>query len=308
MRLPSFTFTKYSVPSDRHVERNEDNSLIDKQRGLIAIFDGVGGSSAGEIASQVAAQVIRRGWKQVFQQFQQESDVPILLANCESVDLHATLVQLIEEAHEQIRTTGVKRAVVKGIERTGAEDQATTVALAVFCQRQDTNGYTMVYGHVGDSRIYLLRGTEKLIRGSEKLVRLTQDDGYLAKLLQNATISEADALRIDQAMHAEELSETELSYFNKRNGITQALGDAKPPVIHVGETTIFPGDRILLCSDGVHDNLTDGMIEDMLTWGSRTTVARLIVQSAQRGSREELSRAMRAKPDDISAIVVTCNG
>jgi hypothetical protein len=42
-RRPPFTFTKYSVASDRHVERNEDSVVVDQRRGLAAVFDGVVG-------------------------------------------------------------------------------------------------------------------------------------------------------------------------------------------------------------------------------------------------------------------------
>ena len=115
VKLPSFTFTKCSVASDRHVERNEDSVIIDQQRGLAAVFDGVGGSVAGEVASQVAAQTIRRSWKKMFLQLQEGQDTPMLLADCERINLYTTLLSLVEEAHEQILTTGARRAAVQSI-------------------------------------------------------------------------------------------------------------------------------------------------------------------------------------------------
>jgi protein phosphatase len=120
-------------------------------------------------------------------------------------------------------------------------------------------------------------------------------------------IKEADALRIDQASHPEELSETELAYFNKRNGITQALGDPQLLVVHIDQISIGPGDRILLCTDGIHDNLTDREIEEIVRRGARTTTARALVEHAVQRSRQASSTMMRAKPDDMSAVVVTCN-
>jgi serine/threonine protein phosphatase PrpC len=53
MKSPAFTFISYSRASDRHTERNEDNLIVDQQRGLAAAFDGVGGSKAGDIASAI---------------------------------------------------------------------------------------------------------------------------------------------------------------------------------------------------------------------------------------------------------------
>ncbi len=174
----------------------------------------------------------------------------------------------------------------------------TTGVLVVFCHHKDEDGYTMVSAHVGDSRIYLLRE-------HASLVRLTQDDGLLTTLIQSQTISQTDALRIDQASDASQLSEAELEYFNKRYGVTQMLGDEQPPVIHVQQTPLLPGDRILLCSDGIHDNLLDQEIEALLRNGASTTVANLLVESAVQRSHQDSTTTIRAKLDDMSALVVT---
>jgi len=187
---PPFTFTSCSIASDSHPERNEDNFIAEQRRGLVAVFDGVGGSTAGEIASQIAGYVIRRGWKRIFQQQQPESP-STLLEHCESVDLRSTLLHLVQEAHEYIRT--------------------------------------------------------------------------------------------------------------------QALGDPQPLVVHIDQISIGPGDRILLCTDGIHDNLTDREIEEIVRRGARSTAARVLVEHAVQRSRQASSTTMRAKPDDMSAVVVTCN-
>ena len=157
----------------------------------------------------------------------------------------------------------------------------------------------MVYAHVGDSRVYLLRG-------DEPLQRLTSDDGLLAKLVENHVVNEMDALRIDQAMRADQLSDTEFSYFRLRGGITQALGGPQPPNIHVNQVPVYPGDRILLCTDGIHDNLVDEEIEEILRTGARTSTARLLIENSIRRSHQERDTTVRAKPDDMSAIVITC--
>jgi protein phosphatase len=156
----------------------------------------------------------------------------------------------------------------------------------------------MVYAHVGDSRIYLLKEREPL-------QRMTVDDGLLGKLIENEIISEEDSLRIDQAMHTNDLTDSELSYFRLRGGITQALGGPLPPEIHIDEIPIAIGDRILLCTDGIHDNLTDLEIEGILRKSPRNTAARQLVEYALLRSREEREITIRAKPDDMTAIVLT---
>jgi serine/threonine protein phosphatase PrpC len=289
--LASFTFSHYTLACERHPDRNEDSILVEARSGLIAVFDGVGGSAAGEIAARTAARAARKCWRHLLSQFQHGRKRYTLLEQSETLDLCFMLERLIQEADELVRTEGAHQA--------GTDDLATTVAMAAFSRQPQTRDYNMVYAHVGDSRIYLLRE-------DEPLKRLTNDDGLLAKLVENDMLSEIDALRIDQAMHTEQLTDMEFSYFRLRGGITQALGGPQVPTIHIAQTSIAPGDRILLCTDGIHDNLTDGEIEDILRSVPRTTAARTLVESSLERSHQDRSITIRAKPDDMSAIVVTC--
>ena len=280
----------YSIACERHPLRNEDSYFVEENSGLAAVFDGVGGSAAGEIASQTAKRATLHGWKQALQQIYKGQRVRGRLVDCHATDFCAVLRQLIENADEQVRTEGAKEA--------GTDDLATTVAMAMFCLEPETNAITMIYAHVGDSRVYLLRE-------NEPLKRLTTDDGLLGRLVENEMVSEDDARRIDQAMRVDDLSDVEFSYFRLRGGITQALGGPLPPTIHLDEIPISIGDRVLLCTDGIHDNLTDAEIETLLRKTSRDAAARMLVDQSQLRSREERQITIRAKPDDMSAIVIT---
>ncbi|SRR5579885_2486913 len=290
-----FTFSHYSIVSENH-SRNEDRILVDRARGLAAVFDGVGGSIAGDIASRMAAYSIRDGWKQVFRRAHQGNNMTSILESGDSLDLRSTLLRLVTEAHERICTKGWKQAR-KGALQDLIDGPATTVAVVAFCRQPDEDGYLMTYAHVGDSRIYLLRG-------EGALKPLTRDDGFLSILLDEQIINDEDALRIEQATEPDQLSETEQEYFDKRNGITQALGDPQAPTIHCDQITILPTDRILLCSDGIHDNLTNDELEAILRRGARTTVARDVVLQAANRSQQD---TFRSKADDMSAIVITCH-
>ncbi|MBA2286040.1 MAG: serine/threonine-protein phosphatase [Ktedonobacteraceae bacterium] len=289
--LKHFVLARYSIAHERHPDRNEDSLIADDYSGLAAVFDGVGGSAAGEIASRTAAHATLDSWRQTLRRVQPGRLSRGFLDYCDKIDLPACLEGLIEQADDLVRTAGAKRA--------GTDDLATTVALAALCQSPSQKGYTMFHAHVGDSRIYLLRG-------NEPLKRLTSDDGLLGKLVENKIITETDALRIDQARHIEDLTDVELSYFRLRGGITQALGGPVPPTIHTSQTTIYPGDRVLLCTDGIHDNLTDQEITDILKIGARTSVARILVEHALERSHQERHTTIRAKPDDMTAVVITC--
>ena len=84
------------------------------------------------------------------------------------------------------------------------------------------------------------------------------------------------------------------------------MGGPQPPTIHVNQVSVYPGDRILLCTDGIHDNLVDEEIEEILKTGARTSAARLLIENSIRRSHQERDTTVRAKPDDMSAIVMTC--
>lgn len=285
-----FVYSHFTSANERHPQRNEDRILLDKSTGLMAVFDGVGGSAAGEIASQTAARATLAGWKRTLNMLARHRISPLFLNYCSAIDLCSILQHLIFEADELVRTEGAMRA--------GTDDLATTVALGAFCREAEKSTYTLVYAHVGDSRIYIQRK-------EEKLRRLTNDDGLLSKLVENQLVDEMNALRIDQATDPRQLNDVEYNYFRLRGGITQALGGPIPPTIHINKVTVHPGDRILLCTDGIHDNLTDQEIEEVLGSTSRLAAARaLVLQSIER-SKQDHNVTIRAKPDDMSAIVTT---
>ncbi len=291
LALTPFTYTHRSIANERHPHRNEDRILVDELTGLVAVFDGVGGSAAGEIASQTAARATLQGWKRLLDKQQSRSYTHNEFGLCVQLDLCTILRDLILTADEQVRTEGAARA--------GTDDLATTVALAAFSWDPDKHTQTLIYAHVGDSRAYLLRE-------QEKIQRLTNDDGLLAKLVENQIINEFEAQRIDQATQVKQLTDIEYSYFRLRGGITQALGGPLPPVIHLNKTAVQPGDRILLCTDGIHDNLVDAEIESVLRNTPRNTAARQMIDQSLMRSHQDHSMTIRAKPDDMSAIVVTC--
>ncbi len=294
--LSPFTFACNTIAHEGHPDRNEDSLLVDRCRGLVGVFDGVGGSSAGAVASHLGARIMRQAWRRVL--VQAESGSGLLLLN-DRLDIESLLHQLFEQAQTAISDEGERR--VKEAEQENYNYPSTTTVVTALCKPAEEKGYVLGYAHVGDSRAYLLRS-------GASLQRLTVDDGYFLLKVQDETISEEDALRIDQATDAAQLSDVEREIFERRNGITQSLGHftAKKTslTIHTAQTSILPGDRILLCSDGIHDNLTDAEIEAILRRGARTTVARYLVQRALDRSREE---CLRAKQDDMSAIVITCN-
>lgn len=117
-----------------------------------------------------------------------------------------------------------------------------TTFTALWC----TDAETIVLAHTGDSRAYLLR--------DGVLTRRTRDDSLVQALVDRGIVPEADAMT-----------------HPRRNIITASLrGDASDE-IRVAECATGPGDRWLLCSDGISDYLPEDAITEVL--GNSDTLA-----------------------------------
>ena len=121
-------------------------------------------------------------------------------------------------------------AVLKDPSRAG---MGTTMTLGVF----DGEG-SLHLGHVGDSRAYLLRNDE--------LERLTTDHTYVMELVARGQLSVEDA-----ASHP------------RRNLITRVVG-MEDITVDESKVQLEPGDRVLLCSDGLTDMVPDDEIGRIL--------------------------------------------
>lgn len=100
------------------------------------------------------------------------------------------------------------------------------------------------------------------------------------------------------------LNQDEKIYWGIRNVITQMLGSKDknytPPTPHICQVVLEEGDKIILASDGVHDNLSFQEIQNIAKTGG--DVAKKLVKQAQNRSLDKTH--VRSKPDDISAVVV----
>lgn len=285
--LAPFTFARAARAHEEHPEANRDALLIDAESQLAVVCDGVGDVPGARQAARLAAQTVKKHWRNLLAD---------LVPGAEP-GLMDVVRQLLEEANQAVRTLDKK--LLRKEQKTDPDITccaATTIALALLYPRH--NGYLMAYAHAGDSRIYLLR------RG-EAIRRLTVDDGYFTWKMGKGELNEQDALRIDQASHAEELTQEEREHFDSRNRISQSLWK-EDLELHLGQLELCQHDRILLCTDGIHDNLTDAELEEILRSGARTTVARKLLQRATERSQQDENIFIRAKKDDMSAMVITC--
>lgn len=121
----------------------------------------------------------------------------------------------------------------------------------------------MYFGHIGDSRIYYLSAREGGIR------RLSNDDTHVGWLFRTGQINEREARQ-----------------HPRRNVLQKALGGGNQFVDpQVGAVGFEPGDRFLLCSDGLVEGLYDDTILDLIrnpppTGSEPGNPARLLVDAA----------------------------
>lgn len=259
---------KDTIPSDKHPENNED-AVLDVEDAF-AVFDGVGGHKGGHEASRLARQVVK----------EELAKIPPGLSAKEMVE---TLKKVLEEANKKVLEEA----------RGELEGMATTASLVKFAE-----GNCAVVANLGDSRVYLLRGV------NGKLEQVTLDDNRAFLMAENEQEARALQSKFNNLTDPSTLSESEQHFFENRNVIIQALGGSTiRPRTYIVD--LQPGDKLLLSSDGVHDNLTDLEIEKILGQAaSSETLARALSSAAQEVARGGKGRNHRSKMDDISAVVV----
>jgi protein phosphatase len=198
---------------------------------LFAVADGMGGAQAGEVASQLAASALEAG----------DSDG---LEGTGRVDA------LIQEANRRIYDRASSDPSASGM--------GTTMTVALV------EGMTVVIGHVGDSRAYLVRG--------EQMEQLTEDHSLVNELMKSGKLSEEEA-----HVHPQ------------RSVITRAVGT--DPDVDVDGFTIEAeeGDVFLICSDGLSDMVEDEEILELVHEHREDLdkAVKALVAAANRGGGED---------------------
>jgi serine/threonine protein phosphatase PrpC len=172
----------------------------------------------------------------------------------------ASLSRQLHRAHEAIRA---RSATDPGLARM------STTALVALAQSASIH-----LAHVGDCRAYLLR------------------QGRLERLTRDHSMGEA---MVDRGV----LVQDEIGRSPYRNMLTRALGMDGDLEVDEVRVEIRPGDRVLLCSDGLHGLAPDGAIEQVL----RT------VRDPKRAARALVALANRAGgTDNITAVILDVGG
>lgn len=284
-----------SIKSDKHPQ-NEDAIVADKEQRIFAVFDGMGGHRAGEIASQMAHDYIT--------------------ANSYKIKTGTS----VEEAKETFEN--MMKSVDREIHEAELEknnDMGTTASVLKIHTDDKGKNWGLI-SNAGDSRIYK-------INKERKIEQITVDDDAIQieilrlqkSLMEEKGISLKKTFKdeierykkiiekLNKVRNRKELTELESLCFNIRNQITNYLGK-NSILINVSYFPIEKEDRFLITSDGIHDNLTTEEIEKVIQQTDNLEdVVLKLTQDAYERSQEDKKEAIRAKPDDMSAVVIAIN-
>jgi protein phosphatase len=244
----------------RRRQINEDAFFRDDEMGFYVVADGVGGHNRGEVASREAVEQLR-SW----------------VAGA-SADLSALFQRIQRGEAEQVwqvrrlLENGVQSAcyMVFAMAQLDPEKKGMSTTLSALLVR----GGLAFAAHVGDSRVYRLRG--------EQVLQLTEDHTLINYKIKQGLMTRSEAERSVG-----------------KNVITRAVGHKDYVQVDTVDIDAQRGDRFVLCSDGLHTYLHDD-----------SEVAQLIADGPiEEGAEASISLAnQRGGKDNITTLVVEVRG
>jgi protein phosphatase len=142
-------------------DNNQDSYFVpvNEDIPLFVVADGMGGHKAGEIASNMAINIIK------------DTFLKLKILPMDEISITKLIEQSIKEANEKI--------YLRSIEKEAYSGMGTTVTLAYIINRK------LCIGHVGDSRAYLFK--------DENLIQITEDHSLVNELVKNGSITLEEA-------------------------------------------------------------------------------------------------------------------
>ncbi|HEU5282313.1 MAG TPA: Stp1/IreP family PP2C-type Ser/Thr phosphatase [Burkholderiales bacterium] len=228
---------------------NEDSIGSDPSIGLAVLADGMGGYNAGEVASGIAVALISKETRETLAhvrpyELDRGSGKPMAVRILGSIIARANS-SIFQAANSQPQYAGM----------------GTTLVVALLADNH------INVAHVGDSRLYRLRGDE--------LAQLTRDHSLLQEQIDSGMITKEMARRSQN-----------------KNLVTRAVGIEPEVEADVNTFEAREGDTYLLCSDGLCDMVDDEDILLTLTSLSANLplAANQLVQMANdNGGRDNIS-------------------
>ncbi len=228
---------------------NEDSVFGNPVLGLVVLADGMGGYNAGEVASGMATTLLAKDLEAAF-----SARSPDGRGSAEGVSYaHEAISALVSQSNSAIYHAAESQPQYAGM--------GTTLVMALFHDNRAT------VGHIGDSRLYRLRGDD--------FRALTRDHSLLQEQIDAGLITAEDA-----------------RHSQNKNLVTRALGVDPVVETEIHDHEVLPGDIYLLCSDGLNDMVEDEEIALTLqALGANLDLAatQLIQMANDNGGRDNVS-------------------
>jgi len=248
-----------ATDTGRQRTHNEDNFLIDKKLRLFLVADGMGGHAAGEVASSIAVHEIRdvvHTSRDLIDRYR--VDHP----GVQGYEILQVLEHAIQTACSAVHTRAQAEPDKRGM-------GTTATVLLIAGGGDHLRGFI---AHVGDSRVYLARQNQCHV--------LTEDHSLMNELVRRGKLNR------------EQIESS--PYKQYKNAVTRAVGVYGSVEVDTFDFDILPGDRFLLCSDGMYAYVDEGELPTQLADGEVKDVPRKLVELANAGGGH----------DNITAVVV----
>jgi serine/threonine protein phosphatase PrpC len=254
----------------RQRNHNEDNFLIDQKLRLFMVADGMGGHAAGEVASSIAVHEIRdalNNHREVIDRYR--VDHPGVQAY--------EILQVLESAVQAACGAVHQRAQAEPDKR-GMGTTATVLLIAGGPEH--LRGFI---AHVGDSRVYLARQNQCHV--------LTEDHSLMNELVRRGKLNR------------EQIESS--PYKQYKNAVTRAVGVYSSVEVDTFDFDILPGDRFLICSDGMYAYVDENELPKQLADGEVKEVPKKLVEAANKGGGHDNITAVVIRVDEGSPTVRT---
>ena len=218
---------------------------------LLVVADGMGGHRGGATASKLAGETVKAQY-----------------LGSETSDIATAIHEALLRANARIYSEAQANPDLRGM-------GTTTSALVI----RDGQGW---FGHVGDSRIYLVRGDE--------IRQLTDDHSLVASMVREGLLTSKEA-------------ETH----PRRNVLQRSMGVAEQVDIDVrGPLDVQEGDTYILCSDGLHGVVKEPELKEVAKLSIERAADEFVKLAIERGAPDNVTvivaRVVRSIDDDETVI------
>ena len=233
-------FAKTDVGKAR--DMNQDCYYMCKPEEELQIYilaDGMGGYNGGEIASHLATEATKNYIQNNFNQIEHTRDEILNLVKC-AIEYANTVVYEESKKDENLQGMG------------------TTLDVCFIYNNK------IYIGHVGDSRIYRIRG--------DVIRKLTKDHSYVQKLLEDGKITREEAEK-----------------HPKKNMLIKALGCTEYVEPDIRARNLEKGDILLMCSDGLTNMVKEEEIYETIKQNPETAPEQLVQSANARGGYDNIT-------------------